>query len=258
MVHNVALVLGAGGSAGQAWQIGVIAGLAEAGLDLTEAADLVIGTSSGATTAAWVRSGIPPAELFASVLSEPVRPAGHARERPPVRRWPRVRADEGHRRRRHLGRRSATCDGRVRVGERLRTRTRGGGQRRAMVAARLPRHVWPDRPMIVVALDAHTGELARSTAIPASTWWTRSPRPPRCPVGPPRTTSTAPATSTVACAPPTTPTSPRAMPTSWCSRRSANGAGHYRRASSRACADFRARTWQARSRPCASRAATSR
>ena len=33
-------------------------------------------------------------------------------------------------------------------------------QRRAMVAARLPRHEWPDRPMIVVALDAQTGELA--------------------------------------------------------------------------------------------------
>jgi patatin-like phospholipase/acyl hydrolase len=56
MVHNIALVLGGGGAAGQAWQIGVIAGLAEAGLDLTEAADLVIGTSSGSTTAAHVRS----------------------------------------------------------------------------------------------------------------------------------------------------------------------------------------------------------
>jgi NTE family protein len=33
-------------------------------------------------------------------------------------------------------------------------------QRRAMVAARLPRSEWPDRPMIVVAVDAHTGELA--------------------------------------------------------------------------------------------------
>jgi NTE family protein len=62
MVHNVALVLGGGGAAGQAWQIGIIAGLAEAGLDMTEAADLVVGTSSGSTTAAWVRSGIPAAE----------------------------------------------------------------------------------------------------------------------------------------------------------------------------------------------------
>ena len=83
MVHNVALVLGGGGAAGQAWQIGVIAGLAEAGLDLTEAADLVVGTSSGATTAAQVRSGIPAAELLASVLSPPVQPVGQNRERPP-------------------------------------------------------------------------------------------------------------------------------------------------------------------------------
>jgi NTE family protein len=36
---------------------------------------------------------------------------------------------------------------------------RGAGQRRAMVAARLPRPEWPDRPMIVTAVDAHSGEL---------------------------------------------------------------------------------------------------
>ena len=45
MVHrSVALVLGGGGAAGNAWLIGIIAGLGEAGLDMTEAADLVIGT----------------------------------------------------------------------------------------------------------------------------------------------------------------------------------------------------------------------
>jgi NTE family protein len=36
----------------------------------------------------------------------------------------------------------------------------GAEQRRAMVAARLPRPEWPDRPMIVVAVNAHTGEVA--------------------------------------------------------------------------------------------------
>ncbi len=80
---NVALVLGGGGSAGHAWLIGIIAGLAEAGLDLREAADLVVGTSAGATAAAHVRSGIPAAELLASVLSETVRPVGQKLERPP-------------------------------------------------------------------------------------------------------------------------------------------------------------------------------
>src|SRR5271156_72719 len=84
MVKNVALVLGSGGSAGHAWTIGVIAGLAEAGIDMTEVADLVIGTSSGATAAAQVRSGTPPAELLASILSEPVPPVGQTRPPPPV------------------------------------------------------------------------------------------------------------------------------------------------------------------------------
>ena len=45
-VGERALVLGGGGSAGNAWLIGVIAGLFDAGLDVTEA-DLIIGTSAG-------------------------------------------------------------------------------------------------------------------------------------------------------------------------------------------------------------------
>jgi hypothetical protein len=45
--------------AGNAWEIGIIAGLAEVGFDMTEAADLVVGTSAGATAAAQVRSGMP-------------------------------------------------------------------------------------------------------------------------------------------------------------------------------------------------------
>jgi NTE family protein len=53
-----ALVLGGAGSVGNAWEIGVIAGLFEAGLDVTEA-DLTIGTSAGSTAAAQITSGIP-------------------------------------------------------------------------------------------------------------------------------------------------------------------------------------------------------
>ena len=83
VAHNVALVLGGGGAAGNAWEIGVIAGLAEAGLDITKAADLVVGTSAGATAAAQVRGGIPPAELLASMLSPPAQPGGQKRESAP-------------------------------------------------------------------------------------------------------------------------------------------------------------------------------
>src|ERR1039457_2387648 len=172
MVHNVALVVGGGGAAGQAWEIGIIAGLAEAGLDMTEAADLVVGTSAGATAAAQVRSGIPTAELLASVLSPPVQPAGQNRERPPS--LPMATVFE---RRRAVGGPGTPAPhprrtvGAVWAGDLRRAIGAfglgsdsmlgpGAGQRRAMVAARLPRPEWPDRPMIVVAVDAHTGELA--------------------------------------------------------------------------------------------------
>ena len=260
MVHNVALVLGGGGAAGNAWEIGIIAGLAEAGLDMTEAADLVVGTSAGATAAAQVRSGIPAAELLASVLSPPVQPVGQNRERPPS--LPMATVFE---RMRAIGAAATSAaDLRRAMGafglESDSILGPGAGQRRAMVAARLPRPEWPDRPMIVVAVNAHTGELAafdRDSGVDLVDAVTASTALPGLV---PTSASTALATSTVACAPPTTPTLPRAMRTSWCSRRWADGAGHHRKASSRACADHRngAWTWQARSRPCASRAATSR
>jgi NTE family protein len=160
MVHNVALVLGGGGAAGNAWEIGVIAGLAEAGLDMTEAADLVIGTSAGATAAAQVRSGIPAAELLASVLAPPVQPVGQHREQPPS--LPMATVFE---RMRSIGAAATSAaDLQRAMGafglESDSTLGPGAGQRRATVAARLPRREWPDRPMIVVAVDAHTGELA--------------------------------------------------------------------------------------------------
>ena len=182
--RNIALVLGGGGAAGNAWEIGVIAGLAEAGLDMTEAADLVIGTSSGATAAAQVRSGIPAAELFASVLSPPVQPVGQNREPPPTLPtatvFDRMRAigaaaTSAADLQRAMGAFGLESDSILEP---------GAGQRRAMVAARLPRHEWPHRPMILVAIDAHTGELAAfdrdsgvelvdavtaSTALPGST-----------------------------------------------------------------------------------------
>jgi NTE family protein len=160
MAHTVALDLGGGGAAGNAWEIGIIAGLAEAGLDMTKAADLVVGTSAGATTAAQVRSGIPVAELLASVLSEPVRPTGQNRERTPS--LPMATVFE---RMRAIGAAATSAaDLRRAMGafglESDATLGPGAGQRRAIVAARLPSPQWPDRPMIVTAVDAHTGELA--------------------------------------------------------------------------------------------------
>jgi NTE family protein len=160
VAHNLALVLGGGGAAGNAWEIGIIAGLAEAGLDMTEAADLVIGTSSGATAAAQLRSEIPPAKVFAAVLSPPVPPVRQSRERPPALPmatvFERMRAISAAAAsavdlQRAMGAFGLECDPVLESTAR---------QHRSVVAARLPRHEWPARPMIVVAVNAHTGELA--------------------------------------------------------------------------------------------------
>src|ERR1700759_186634 len=82
-----ALVLGGGGSTGNAWLIGVIAGLFDAGLDVTTA-DLTIGTSAGSTAAAPL-DGATPTELFAAIVSsapsQRTGPVGSDRGRVPVR-----------------------------------------------------------------------------------------------------------------------------------------------------------------------------
>src|ERR1700726_765295 len=48
-----ALVLAGGGAAGNAWELGLIAGLSDAGVDVTQA-DLIIGPSAGSTGAAQI------------------------------------------------------------------------------------------------------------------------------------------------------------------------------------------------------------
>src|SRR4051812_42414852 len=81
-----ALVLGGGGSSGNAWLIGIIAGLFDAGLDVTEA-DLIIGTSAGSTAAAQI-TGAPPIQLRADILSaappQRTSPVGAGSERAPT------------------------------------------------------------------------------------------------------------------------------------------------------------------------------
>ena len=51
-----ALVLGGGGVAGIAWEVGVIHGLMREGVDLSDA-DLIVGTSAGSVVGALVATG---------------------------------------------------------------------------------------------------------------------------------------------------------------------------------------------------------
>jgi NTE family protein len=156
---SVALVLGGGGAAGNAWEIGIIAGLAEAGLDMTQTADLMVGTSAGATAAAQLRSGIPAAELLTSVLSRPIQSVGQNRERPPS--LPMATVFE---RMRTIGAAATSAADLQRAMGAFGLESDsilepGAAQRRAEVAARLPSPEWSDRPMIVTAINARTGEL---------------------------------------------------------------------------------------------------
>ena len=58
-----ALVLGGGGPVGVAWEAGLLAGLAEAGVDLS-GADRIVGTSAGSIVGARLARGDAPADLF--------------------------------------------------------------------------------------------------------------------------------------------------------------------------------------------------
>ena len=64
-----ALVLGGGGPVGIGWEIGMIGGLQEEGVDVTDA-DVIIGTSAGAVVGTQIASGKTPAELLAEQFAQ--------------------------------------------------------------------------------------------------------------------------------------------------------------------------------------------
>ena len=158
-----ALVLHGGGSAGNAWEIGVIAGLYDAGLDVYEA-DLIIGTSAGSTAAAQITSGTPPTELLASILD--LRPAPRTRSRRDADRGRAANvpvADHMERTNAIIASAADASDMRRRLGAaalELDDSTDDSGQQqwRATVAARLPNQDWPPQPLLIVAVDAFSGE----------------------------------------------------------------------------------------------------
>lgn len=159
VMNERALVLGGGGSSGNAWVIGVVAGLFNFGLDVTRA-DLIIGTSSGSTAAAQITSGTQPPELLAAILAESPRPrtdAGGSRGPSPkgaamLEKTNRIIAAsvDATDMRRRMGAAALELD----------AGSSGSGQtrRRALVAARLPSRRWPEQRLLITAVDASTGE----------------------------------------------------------------------------------------------------
>ena len=156
-----ALVLAGGGAAGNAWELGLIAGLSDARIDVSEA-DLIIGTSAGSTVTAQITSGTRPAELYAAILAEVPQPQARDARSERVRapsfsglsymEWSNGiigSAKDASDMRRRMGAAALEMDA-----------SDGSGQTRwrDVVAARLPSHHWPQLPVLITAVDARTGE----------------------------------------------------------------------------------------------------
>ena len=143
-----ALVLGGGGVTGIAWETGLLAGLAEAGVDLTSA-DVVVGTSAGSVVGAQILSDVTLEDLYAAQLKDATGEIAAKIGMGAMMRfvigslWP------GDERR-----------GSARIGHAaLKARTVPESERRAVIEQRLPSRSWPERRLIITAVDAETGEL---------------------------------------------------------------------------------------------------
>ena len=145
---GAALVLGGGGITGAAWEIGMLAGLHAAGVDLSKA-DAVIGTSAGAIVGAQILSGVPIDELYSKQFRVPV---GEVATHIPISTlgrfliWTLTPGDERQRMAR-IGRAA------------LGARTMPESERKRVISSRLPVKTWPQRDLRITAIDAESGEF---------------------------------------------------------------------------------------------------
>ncbi|MBE1490824.1 patatin-like phospholipase family protein [Plantactinospora soyae] len=141
-----ALVLGGGGVTGVAWEIGLLHGLTQCGVDLS-VADTVIGTSAGASVAAQLTGGTSLADVYAAQTDNgsgelPARIGlGVLLRFLVAAAWP---GDRRHGRA-WLGRAA------------LSAKTVSEAERRAVIERRVPDRRWPDRQLLLTAVDTQTG-----------------------------------------------------------------------------------------------------
>jgi NTE family protein len=152
-----ALVLAGGGVAGVAWELGVLQGIADADPALAArivGAELIVGTSAGASVAAQLTSGMALADLYARQLRTESGELDVDVDMPDLlRRW--AEAAGGGRGlpevRRRIGAMALAAD------------TVDEATRRAVIASRLAGARWPARRVVLTAVDADTGEPATFT-----------------------------------------------------------------------------------------------
>jgi NTE family protein len=149
MAVDEALVLGGGGVAGIAWMTGLLAGLAEAGQDVS-GAGVLIGTSAGATVAAQLGGGLSLTELYARQTDPALQSAEIMAEID--------MAEFGEQFERYMkGATSQREIMRAAGAWALATRTVPEARRRAVIESRLPSHEWPSRRIELVAIDCESG-----------------------------------------------------------------------------------------------------
>jgi NTE family protein len=151
--QRTALVLGGGGITGIAWEIGLLAGLAAAGTDLS-GADLVVGTSAGSVVGAQLTSGDELEAMYDRQLQPPAQEKVARMTRSALARyaWAMLRS-----RRDAVGFRRRV--GALALAAEQAGLTPSEQERLDVIGSRLISRTWPDRPLVVTAVDAHTGEF---------------------------------------------------------------------------------------------------
>jgi NTE family protein len=143
-----ALILGGGGVTGVGWELGILLGLYESGLDLTTA-DLVVGSSAGSVVGAQITTVDSVESLYqrqldgyGSEIAARLSLATAAKLGLAA-----LRSRDEQRALANIGAMALTAH------------TTGEAERRATIAGRLPVHTWPDRRLLVTAVAADTGEF---------------------------------------------------------------------------------------------------
>jgi NTE family protein len=148
MPDRTALVLGGGGITGIAWEIGILHGLAEHGVDLTDA-DVVVGTSAGSVVGSQITSGLTLEELYAEQLAPADEEIGGRFKRSGAARLvvPYVLPGSGRDKLRRVGSLA------------MKAHAPGSVDRVGVIRSRLPVQDWPDRDLRVTAVEAETGRF---------------------------------------------------------------------------------------------------
>jgi len=145
---STALVLGGGGVTGIAWELGILKGLADEGVDLA-AADLVVGTSAGSVVGAQITSGYSLDELYAGQLEPTDTEIGAELSRLTILRLVPPMLIPGSQQKKL-----------ARVGKMaMRAHPPGGADRIEVIRSRIGIEKWPDRDLRVTAVEAESGEF---------------------------------------------------------------------------------------------------